>query len=383
MRKNSIDIWLFSAFFILILLGIIMIYSASAYYAEGRFGDNFFFIKRHLLWLFLGLIAMGFAYNFPYQRLYGRTWFLLLIGFAVMIYLAFIQRGRWVILGPIHFQGVDVAKLALIFFLADSLSRKEDDLHDYSKGFFPHFLYLFLFGFLVISQPDFSSAVMLILVGFAILFVSPVKVKHLVLTGLGLLPFMALAIRLNPYMWNRIVAHQEMEQNIMDKAYQVYQSLISFGAGGITGVGYAESKQKLFFLPEAHTDFIFSIIGEEWGLIGTTFVILLFLIIMFRGIKIASRSFDRFSFYLTIGITAHFVCYAMMHMMVTLSIVPPTGLPLPFISYGGTFMVFSCIYAGLLLNIANKTLSETSIRQHRFSQRATENLQLRKLKYLR
>ncbi len=373
MRKNSLDIWLFAAFFLLILLGIIMIYSASAYYAEGRFGDNFFFIKRHLLWLFIGLIAMAITYSLPYQKMMGYSWLLLIPSLAILVYLAIIGS-RWVIIGPIHFQGVDVARFGLIFFLADSLSRKEEDLHDYSKGFFPHFFYLFLFGALVVVQPDFSSAVMILIIGFTMLFVSPIKVRHLLLTGLGLIPFMALAIWLNPYMLKRIFT---------EKIYQVLQSLISFGAGGVTGVGYAESKQKLFFLPEAHTDFIFSIIGEEWGLIGTTFVVGLFLIIMFRGVKIAHRSFNRFSYYLSVGITTHFVSYAMIHMMVTLHLVPPTGLPLPFISYGGTFMVFSCIYAGLLLNIANKTLSEVSIRQHRFSQRAAKNLQRRKLKYLR
>lgn len=383
MKKNSIDIWLFSAFFLLILLGIIMIYSSSAYYAEGRFGDNFFFIKRHFMWLFLGVIAMAFAYSFPYQRLAGYTGILILLALGIMVYLAFIADNRWVSIGPLSFQGVDVAKFALIFFLADSLSRKEADLHDYNKGFFPHFFYLFLFAALVVLQPDFSSAVMVMLIGFTILFVSPVKIRHILLTGLALIPLAVMVIRLSPYMLSRIDAHEKMDQHLMDKAYQVYQSLISFGSGGITGAGYAESKQKMYFLPEAHTDFIFSIIGEEWGLIGTTFVILLFLIIMFRGLKIAHRALDRFSYYLAVGITAHFTLYAMIHMMVTLHLVPSTGLPLPFISYGGTFMVSSCVYAGLLLNIANRTLSEMSLRQQRFSRRAAENFQLRKLKYIR
>lgn len=381
-NRRSIDVWLFAAFFLLILLGIIMIYSASAYYAEGYFGDNFFFIKKHLLWLFIGLIAMGLAYNFPYRRMSGKTGLLLLLALGIMVYLAFVKK-RWFIMGPVHFQGVDVAKFALIFFLADSLSRKEGDLQDYSRGVFPHFFYLFLFGLLSILQPDFSSTVMLIMIGFTMLFVSPVKIKHILVTGLGVIPFLILAISLNQYMRDRLTAHSAMEENIMDKAYQVNQSLISLGSGGIFGVGYAESKQKMFFLPEAHTDFIFSIIGEEWGLIGTTLVVILFLIILYRGVKIASNSFDRFSFYLTVGITAHFVFYAMIHMMVTLHLVPPTGLPMPFISYGGTFMVFSCIYAGLLLNLSNQAFSETSVRQQRFTRRATENLQLRKLKYLR
>lgn len=383
MKRNSLDIWLFASFSILILLGIIMIYSSSAYYSEGRFGDNFYFIKRHLLWLFLGLIAMALAYSFPYQRLAGRTWLLLFLGLGIVIYLALIKKNRWIIMGPIHFQGVDVAKFALIFFLADSLSRKEEDLRDYNKGFFPHFFYLFIFGGLVVIQPDFSSACMLLLVGMTMLFASPVRFKHLFLTGLVIIPLARVAFWLFPYMGDRLEAHNNMEMNLMGKAYQVYQSLISFGAGGITGVGYAESKQKLYYLPEAHTDFIFSIIGEEWGLIGTIIVVLLFMIIMFRGAKIARKSLDRFSYYLAIGITAHFVLYAMMHMMVTLHLVPPTGLPLPFVSYGGTFLFFSCIYAGLLLNISNRTLSPTSIRHQQFSRRASENYQSRKLKYLK
>jgi cell division protein FtsW len=382
MSKNYIDIWLFGAFFILILIGIIMVYSASAYYAEEYFNNHFYFIKRHILWVLLGLVAMAIAYNFPYKRLVGYSIILLFLSLGLLIYAA-INHNRWIIVGPFHFQAVDVAKFSLIFFLADSLSRKEVKLKSFSEGFFPHFFYIALFTALVVLQPDFSSASMLLLIGFIILFASPVKIRHLLVTGAAALPLMGITILLFPYMWDRILSYIGVEDDPLGKGYQVFQSLVSLGTGGFLGVGYAESKQKMFYLPEAHTDFIFSIIGEEWGLIGSLFLTSLFIIIMFRGLKIAARSIDRFSFYLTVGITANFVLYALVHMMVTLGVAPPTGLPMPFISYGGTSILFSCIYAGLLLNIANNTLSDSAIKRHRFSQRAVANLHSRKLKYLK
>jgi len=382
MTKNYIDIWLFGAFFILILVGIIMVYSASAYYAEEYFNDHFHFIKRHILWVFLGLIAMAIAYNFPYKRLVGYSIILLLMSLGILIYAAIIHK-RWIYFGPFHFQAVDVAKFSLILFLADSLSRKEVKLKSFSEGFFPHFFYIALFAALVVLQPDFSSASMLIMVGFIVLFSAPVKIRHLFVTGAAALPLMGMTILLFPYMWNRILAYLGIEDDLLGKGYQVYQSLVSLGTGGLFGVGYAESKQKMFYLPEAHTDFIFSIIGEEWGLIGSLILTSLFMIIMFRGVKIAARATDRFSFYLTVGITANFVLYALVHMMVTLDVAPPTGLPMPFISYGGTSILFSCIYAGLLLNIANNTFSDSAINRHRFSQRAVANFHSRKLKYLK
>jgi cell division protein FtsW len=353
-RYRNKNIWLIAAFFLLILLGIIMVYSSSAFYAQQYFGDHFYFLKRHLVWLFLGLIAMAAAYSFPYRKFRGYYWILLLIATVILFYCAFISPGRWVYIGPIHFQAVDVAKLVLILFFADSLSRKEKMMSSYSEGLFPHLFYIALFTGLVLLQPDFSSAFMIILIGVTMLFVAPVNTLQLALTGLAFVPPMIIAVLLSPYKMHRVLAFLNPHDDLQGIGYQVHQSLVSLGHGGVTGVGFARSTQKLFFLPEAHTDFIFAIIGEEWGLIGTLVVVALFGIILMQGIKIARRSSDRFFMYLTVGITAHFVYYAVINMMVTLQLLPATGLPLPFVSYGGTALLVNCVYAGILLQLSNQ-----------------------------
>ena len=353
MKKHRINIWLVATFFSLMLIGIIMVYSASAFYAQKYFDDHFYFLKRHLFQLFIGLIAMAAAFSFPYKKLTGHTWIFLLISLFILFYTAFISRGRWVYIGPLHFQAVDVAKFAIILFFADSLSRKEKMLSRYSEGYLIHLFYLMTFAFLVLRQPDFSSAAVLMLIGLTILFAAPIKVSLLALTGLALFPLMAMAVMISPYKLNRLTAFLNPSDDLQGIGYQVHQSLISLGHGGVTGVGFAGSTQKMFFLPEAHTDFIFAIIGEEWGLIGTLIVIALFGIILYQGIKTINKTKDRFYVYLAIGVTAHFVYYAMINMMVTLRLLPATGLPLPFISYGGTALVLSCVYAGILLKIAS------------------------------
>ncbi len=362
MKRPTIDTYLLSAFFLLMLMGIIMVYSASAFYAERFFNDHLHFLKRHLLWLLIGLGAMGVAHSFPFRKLRGYTWLPLLGSLLLLIYTAFIERGRWINWGWIHFQVVDVAKFSLILFFADSLSRKERGLQKFAEGLFPHLFYLFLFAALVLRQPDFSSAVMLVLIGYVMLFVAPVRVSHLALTGLALFPPMALVAILSPYKFQRLLAFFKPEADLQGIGYQVYQSLVSLGRGGMFGVGFAGSTQKMFFLPEAHTDFIFAIIGEEWGFWGTMFVVGLFGVILWRGVLIARYARDRFGFYLAVGATAHLVLYAMINIMVTLRLVPATGLPLPFISYGGTALLFACIYAGILLRLSREAGAEAGVR---------------------
>lgn len=362
MNKPKIDGWLISAFFILMLLGIIMVYSSSAFYAQHYFNDHFYFLKRHLFQLFLGLFAMAAAYSFPYERLRGYTSILVFGSLLLLIYAAFIGQSRWIYIGPAHFQVVDVAKLALILFFADSLNRKEKFLSSYSEGLFPHLFYLSMFAGLVLLQPDFSSAFMLTIIGLTMLFVAPVKISHLVLTGVAFVPPMAAAVLMSPYKMRRVLSFMNPEADIQGSGYQVAQSLVSLGQGGITGLGFAASTQKMFFLPEAHTDFIFAIIGEEWGLIGTLLVTALFVTIMVRSVLMCSKITDTFYLYLTVGVTAHLVYYAVVNMMVTLRLLPATGLPLPFISYGGTALLLSCIYAGILLKISNQRLGMAVIK---------------------
>ena len=356
MKKIMIDKWLAGSIFGLIVIGIIMVYSASAFYAQEYFGDHLYFLKRHLAYLFLALVAMGIAYGFPYKLLRGWTWVPLVGSFAILFYLAFIVPGRWVHIGPAHFQGVDVAKFSLILFFADSFSRKEKLLTNYSEGLFPHLFYLAVCAALVVKQPDFSSSVMIIAIGVTMLLSAPVKIPHLALTGLSFVPAMVMAVLFSPYKLQRVLTFLNPSEDRQGAGYQIYQSMVSLGSGGIAGVGYARSTQKMFYLPEAHTDFIFAIIGEELGLLGTLLVVALFSIILVRGIRIARRLKNRYYFYLTVGVTAHLALYAIVNMMVTLHMVPATGLPLPFVSFGGTALLFSCIYAGILMRMSSESI---------------------------
>ena len=383
MKENQIDRWIFYTVLGLMAFGIIMVYSASAFYADKFRSDHLYYLKRQLLWVFLGIILILVAYKFPYEKLQKKTWIFIFISLLLLMYLNVRRGGRWIPLGFLNIQVSDIARLSLIIFLADSLSRKEQYLDSFKEGFIPHLFYILLFAFLIVIQPDFSSAFMLVLIGLSILFISPVPVRYFIYSFLLIMPAAALVIKISAYKFERIIAFLHPEQDVLGKGYQILQSLISLGAGGITGVGFAQSNQKLFFLPEAHTDFIYSIIGEEWGLLGTIFVLGLFLILMMRGLALTRKAPDKFTRYLAFGLTANLVFYALINMMVATHLAPPTGLPLPFISYGGSSMLISSLCVGLLLNISNNVNSTVRTSNFRFANRAIENFKNRKLRYVR
>ncbi|MBN2366462.1 MAG: putative lipid II flippase FtsW [Calditrichaeota bacterium] len=383
MRKNQLDYWIFYTVLALMAFGIIMVYSASAFYADKFRHDHLYYLKRQLLWVFVGIVLMMIAYKFPYEKLQKKTFFLLLISLFLLVYLYASGGGRWIRMGPFNIQVSDVARLSLIFFLADSLSRKEQYLKSFSQGFVPHVFYIVFLAGLIVIQPDFSSAFMLTMIGMAILFVAPIPVRYFAVSLLTFTPVAALIIKFSSYKFARVEAFLHPEQDNLGKGYQILQSLYSLGAGGITGVGFARSNQKLFFLPEAHTDFIFSIIGEEWGFLGTVFVLILFFILMWRGILIIKNIPDRFSKYLAFGLTANIIFYALINMMVAANLAPPTGLPLPFVSYGGSFLITACLSAGLLLNISARAFYDVQVRNYQFASRAVQNFKNRKLNYIK
>jgi cell division protein FtsW len=302
---------------------------------------------------------------------------------GLLFYLYFSGSGRWIHIGPFHIQVVDIARLSLVIFFADSLTRKEQYLKNFMQGFFPHLFYILLFAGLIVVQPDFSSAFMVSMIGLAMMFISPIPVRYFLVSSLALIPAAAALIYVSAYKFARIMAFLHPESDHLGKGYQIIQSLISLGAGGISGVGFAQSNQKLFFLPEAHTDFIFSIIGEEWGLLGTVFVIILFFLLTWRGIYIIKHVPDKFSKYLAFGLLINLIFYALINMLVAVHLAPPTGLPLPFISYGGSSMLISCISVGLLLNISAKAFSGSQMSNYQFTNRAVNNLKNRKLRYIK
>lgn len=383
MKNNRLDYWIFYTVLGLMAFGIIMVYSASAFYAEKIFHDHLFFLKRQLLWVLLGLLVMIVVYRSPYEKMKGLSWLLILISIGSLCYVIFSHSGRWIRLGWFNIQVSDIARLSLVLFLADSLNRKEQYLKNYKDGYLPHLFYILLIASLIIMQPDFSSAFMLIVIGMALMFISPIPIRYFLTNFIILIPAAIVFIKFSSYRFDRIEAFLKPESDLLGKGYQIVQSLISLGAGGIAGVGFAQSNQKLFFLPEAHTDFIFSIIGEEWGFIGTTFVVMLFFILMWRGLSITRNASEKYSKYLAFGLTINIVSYALINIMVATHLAPPTGLPLPFISYGGSSMIISSITVGLLLNISRRVNSIEFKSNYLFTNRAIENLQNRKLRYVK
>ena len=383
MQKQQLDYWIIYTVLVLMAFGIIMVYSSSAFFADKFRHDHLFYLKRQLLWVFIGIILMLISFKFPYEYFQRKSWVFILFSVMLLVYLQFQNSGRWINIGFFNIQVTDIARLSLIIFFADSLSRKEMYLKDFMQGFFPHMFYIIMLAGLIVIQPDFSSAFMLTLVGLSMMFISPMPVKYFIYGFLVIMPMTALIIKVSAYKLARIAAFLHPESDMLGKGYQIIQSLISLGSGGITGVGFAKSVQKLFFLPEAHTDFIFSIIGEEWGFAGTIFTLFLFVIITWRGIMIIKKIPDKFSKYLAFGLTINIVYYALINMMVAAHLAPPTGLPLPFISYGGSSMITSSISVGLLLNISARAYSHVRVQNQYFANRAVRNLQSRRLKYIK
>ncbi len=381
--KNYLDRWIFFIVLGLMAFGIIMVYSSSAFYAERFRGDHLYYLKRQLLWVFAGIFVMLAASRFPYRKLQGKTPAFIILSIALLIYLLASPFNRWIIVGNFHLQVSDVARLSLILFLADSLQRKEEFLSSYGQGFVPHMVYVVVFAGLILFQPDFSSAAMIVIISLAIMWVSPIPIRYFLYSFSPLLIPAYFAVIHSAYKLDRVTAFLHPESDVLGKGYQIIQSLISLGSGGIVGVGFAQSKQKMFFLPEAHTDFIFSIIGEEWGLIGTVFILLLFFLLMWRGIALVNRARDNFSRYLAMGLTANLILYALVNMMVAAHLAPPTGLPLPFVSYGGSSMLVCSISAGLLMNISSVIHSEPEKNNFSFATRARRNWEERKLRFVR
>ena len=383
MSKTQLDRWIFYTTLGLIAFGIIMVYSASAFYADKFQNDHLYYLKKQLLWVFMGIVLILITYKLPYERLQGWCWLFIVISIFLLGYLLATQYTRWIPLGFFHIQVTDIARMSLIFFFADSLSRKEKYLRSFKEGFVPHVFYIVLLAGLITAQPDFSSAFMIVIIGMSILFISAIPKRYFFLTFIGITAVASLIIKFSAYKFDRLEAFLHPEKDVLGKGYQIIQSLISLGAGGITGVGFAQSNQKLFFLPEAHTDFIFSIIGEEWGLIGTIFILSLFFILLWRGFTLTRNAADKFSSYLAFGLTINLVLYALINMMVSSHLAPPTGLPLPFISYGGSSMLTSCICIGLLLNISRKTNYYVIKNNNQFAYNAVQNFKNRKLRYIK
>lgn len=352
---------LFTITIILIALGIVMIYSASSIYALEKYKDSFFFLKRHLVFVCLGaLLALAvMAMDYRSLRRWARPLVLLAILLLVLVLIPGIGREvagarRWFRFQSISFQPSEFANLAIIVYLADFIARKEKFLKSFFKGFIPPILVLGCVSSLILLQPDLGTTIALLTVGLTMLFIAGIKLRYLLSLILVSLPALYLLIFNVAYRRMRIMAFLNPWQDPKGSGFQIIQSQIALGSGGIFGTGLGHSKQKLFYLPAAHTDFIFSIIGEELGLIGTLAVLALFIIFIQQGVKIIKNSFDTFDFFLSTGLISMISLKALINIGVSCGLMPTKGLPLPFISYGGSSLLFDIVAVGLLINIARR-----------------------------
>ena len=352
------DLKLLFPVLLLVGMGIVMVYSASSALALKKYGSDYFFLKKQAMFSLIGIMVLVTFSYIPF-RLYRVLVYPALAASVVMLAAAaFTSLGvtaggasRWLQVGPIRFQPSELARMALIVYMAYSMSKKGDLLRDFYVGFLPHFLVLGLFTVLLLVQPDFGSVVIFACLTWIMLFVGGCRITHLLSVVLVLAPMAWLFMTQAEYRVRRLMSFLDPWQYPADEGYQIVHSLMAFGTGGITGVGIGKGYQKLFYLPEPHTDFIFSVVGEELGLIGVLIVILLYGIMLMRGLRIARHAQDRFGSFLAMGITVTLGLQVCINMGVALGLLPTKGLTLPFLSYGGTSLLINMAAVGIMMNI--------------------------------
>ncbi len=342
----------------LIAFGVVMVFSASAFFADSRYDDPFRFLIRQGVFASMGVLIMLVIARFDYHRYRALTYPALagVTGLLLIVALGFGRSAggaaRWIPIGPLNVQPAEIAKLVLILWMAYSLSKKRDQIRSFQIGFLPHLLVSGILALLCLKQPDLGSAVVMMALTFVMLFAAGARVGYLLGAGLMALPIVYLLIATSPYRMRRIQAFLEPFEHRLGIGYQITESLISFGAGGATGVGLGDGRQKLLYLPEAHTDFISAIIGEELGFVGIVCLLFVFVAIVWRGVRAAMNAANDYGTYMAFGITFFLGMQAFTNLAVAMGLVPTKGLVLPFISYGGSSLLVNCAAVGILLNIS-------------------------------
>lgn len=356
-KINKIDLWILIPILALITFSLGVVYSASSSWSAKMSGDSTLLFRNHLIRAGLGIFLIFLVSRISYLHLMKyRKW---LMGAAVIMLLYLLFAGvestkgaaRWIYIGGFSFQPADFVKYALLINLAYLLAKKKDYIGNLYYGYLPLLGYVLIVVSLIALQPNFSTASAIFLSSMILFWVGKIKMKHMVITFVSMIPAAVLFILSKPYIVNRIFSYREHTSG-GSSSYQLSQAIIGFGNGGFLGVGPGNSNQRELFLPQSYDDFVFSIVGEEYGFIGVTVVILLFAIFVFRGLKLSKSINDDFGKYLAFGITIIIGMNAVINMMVATGMIPTTGQTLPFISYGGTSILFNSIAVGILLNIS-------------------------------
>ena len=348
---------------LLVAVGIVMVYSSSVVVAQERYHASSFFLRRHLFRALLGLLALVVMMRIDYRRWEGLAGLgmclsLMLLSLVLLPRIGLngtsseAQVSRHISLPVMRFQPSELVKLVMVFYLARQLTRKEKVIGDLKQGLLPSVCVIGLSLLLIVLEPDLGTAIVIGLLAIIMFLVAGVRWIHLLALGTVGLAGAAAFIFSAPYRMRRVLTFLDPTWDPSGASYQLRQSLISLGSGGVFGVGLGNSRQKLLFLPEPHTDFVFSILGEELGFIGVVIILSLFLLLAWRGIRAARQAGDRFGFLLGVGITASIFINMAVNVAVVASLCPTTGLPLPFISYGGSSLLMNLIGMGVLINIS-------------------------------
>lgn len=361
LKMGQIDYPLFYVVFFILAIGVVMVYSASTYYGMYVIPahDSMYFLKRQILFAALGIIAMLFMMAFDYHKLKKLTLLILIITVILLIAVFFFEakKGaqRWITIGPFSLQPSEIAKYAVVLFLALSLEQKGERVKGLMYGMVPYLGFSGFFAGMVLLQKNLSIASVIMIVTLIVLFVSGARLKDFAVILPVLFAGAVFFIFSEPYRKARLLNFTNPWQDPAGDGYQLIQSFLALGSGGITGLGLGQSRQKTLYMPEPHNDFIFSIIGEELGLIGCLFIIALFGILIWRGITIAIKAKDTYGTLLAVGITSVIAVQAIINIAVVTGSMPVTGVPLPFISYGGSSLVINMTAMGILLNISRQT----------------------------
>jgi len=356
--KKQPDIIFLTLAVALYIVGVLMIFSASPSLAL-KLGDSFYYLKRHIFYSILGFFGLYYALNLDLNKLKKWAPWLLIISLGLLLSLNFPGVGktmggatRWMDLYFFSFQPAELAKFSMVLFLALTLSAKGEGIKDFFKGLLPQLVLLGVILLVIIKQPDMGTAISIAGTSFIMFFIAGARLSHLLfISGVGAAVVLGLSLS-SPYRLRRLMAYLDPWSDPQNVGFHIIQSLLAIGSGGLFGLGLGNSRQKFFYLPQQYADFIFAVLCEELGFIGAAGLILLFLAFFIQGIRLASQTKDAFSQLLLAGIISMFAVQTFMNLMVVAGLLPTTGIPLPFISYGGTALIVNLFSVGLVLNVS-------------------------------
>lgn len=359
-KTKSLDYLLLFTVLALAAIGTSMVFSASPTLGL-KLGDGFYFIKRHIFYLLIGLAALYFGFRLDLELLKKRAGLIFLgsLSLLLLVYIPGVGRkvlgaSRWIELGVLSFQPSELIKFTMVLFLAQHLSANREKIGDLLRGFAPPVLLIAAVSAVIVKQPDLGTTLTIAATSFIMLFAAGANLRHLsLLGGAGALTVLALSLA-SPYRLRRLLAYLDPWKDPQGIGFQIIQSLLAIGSGGLLGLGLGASRQKYFYLPQQFTDFIFAILCEELGFVGGVGVVVLFAFFAFRGYRAALASGDLFKGLLTVGLVSWIMVQALMNIMVVVGLIPTTGIPLPFISYGGTATIINFFAAGVILNVASR-----------------------------